>query len=162
MKKKTIAIDMDGVLVDFAAAIEQLQPEIKVKFKGRYDEIPGFYNQMLPLNGAIKAYKELKEHFDIQILSTAPWDNPSAWSGKIQWVQLWLDGLSFKNLTLTHHKELFIADYLIDDRTANGASEFQGELILFGSSDFPDWPSVIEYLKNDPGNSDPKLKQISY
>ena len=37
-------------------------------------------------------------------------------------------------------------DYLIDDRTKNGAGEFDGELILFGSEKFPNWQSVCAYL----------------
>ena len=37
--------------------------------------------------------------------------------------------------------------YLIDDRlTHNGANEFEGEKIHFGSEDYPDWNSVTSYL----------------
>ena len=39
-----------------------------------------------------------------------------------------------------------IGDYLIDDRRFNGASEFQGEWIHFGSEKYPDWKSVLQYL----------------
>jgi len=42
-------------------------------------------------------------------------------------------------------------DYLIDDRTKRGADKFQGELILFGSDEFPDWKAVLEYLFNKEG-----------
>ena len=42
-----------------------------------------------------------------------------------------------------------IGDYLIDDRRFNGASEFTGEWIHFGSEKFPNWNSVLKYLKND-------------
>ena len=38
-------------------------------------------------------------------------------------------------------------DYLIDDRMKNGASEFQGKLIQFGSEQFPDWDAILEYFK---------------
>ena len=34
----------------------------------------------------------------------------------------------------------------IDDRTANGAGQFKGEHIHFGSEKFPDWNSVLAYL----------------
>ena len=37
-------------------------------------------------------------------------------------------------------------DYLIDDRGKNGTSEFAGEWIKFGSEQFPDWESVLQYL----------------
>jgi hypothetical protein len=37
-------------------------------------------------------------------------------------------------------------DFLIDDRTANGASEFGDNLIQFGSERYPDWESVLAKL----------------
>ncbi|MBR6979312.1 MAG: hypothetical protein IKH88_05705 [Prevotella sp.] len=42
--------------------------------------------------------------------------------------------------------DLFIGDYLIDDRSGHGASEFPGVWIQFGSAQFPDWESVLKYL----------------
>ena len=80
------------------------------------------------------------------ILSTPPWDNTSAWSDKHQWVKKHLGVSAHKRLILSHHKNLNRGDYLIDDRTANGAGEFQGEHIHFGTEKFPDWKSVLEYL----------------
>ena len=43
-------------------------------------------------------------------------------------------------------KNLSRGDILIDDRTANGAGEFTGRLIRFGSSEFPNWQSVLDEL----------------
>ena len=37
-------------------------------------------------------------------------------------------------------------DYLVDDRAKNGAGEFKGEWIQFGSQKFPDWESILKYL----------------
>ena len=39
-----------------------------------------------------------------------------------------------------------IGEYLIDDRTANGAAEFKGELIQFGTEKYPNWAAVLNYL----------------
>jgi hypothetical protein len=39
-----------------------------------------------------------------------------------------------------------MGDYLVDDRTKNGAGDFTGELIQFGTDKFPDWHSVVNYL----------------
>ena len=39
-----------------------------------------------------------------------------------------------------------MGDYLIDDRLKNGAGEFKGELLHFGTAKYPDWKSVLEYL----------------
>ena len=51
-----------------------------------------------------------------------------------------------KRLILTHRKDLNIGDFLVDDRTKNGAGEFMGELIQFGTEKFPDWNTVKKYL----------------
>ena len=40
-----------------------------------------------------------------------------------------------------------MGDYLIDDRTKNGAGEFSGELIQFGDDAFPNWEAILNYLK---------------
>lgn len=51
-------------------------------------------------------------------------------------------------LILGHHKHLNIGHFLVDDRTKNGADRFTGEHILFGSERFPDWPTVVHYLRD--------------
>ena len=53
---------------------------------------------------------------------------------------------AFKKLILSHNKGLLLGDYLIDDRIANGVDGFKGEHIHFGTDQFPDWKSVLEYL----------------
>jgi 5'-nucleotidase len=88
----------------------------------------------------------LAQRFDTYVLSTAPWNNPSAWSDKLEWVKANLGNPAHKRLILTHHKELNRGDFLVDDRDKNGAREFVGELILFRSDRFPDWTAVTEYL----------------
>lgn len=80
------------------------------------------------------------------MLSTAPWNNSSAWSDKLEWVKSYLGPNASKRLTLTHHKHLNVGDYLVDDRPSNGADRFSRELILFGSPQFHDWSSVCSYL----------------
>lgn len=105
---------------------------------------------MDPMPGALEAMQELNKVFDLYILSTAPWLNPSAWIDKLEWVQRYFgkgkDTIFHKRLIISHHKDLNCGDFLIDDRENNGANEFKGELIRFGSSDYPDWPTVVEYL----------------
>ena len=49
---------------------------------------------------------------------------------------------------LTHQKNLNSGDYLIDDRTARGTDLFAGEHIHFGTENFPDWNSVMQYLRS--------------
>ena len=146
--KPVIYIDMDNVLVDFTSAFPYLSKETMEDYEGRLDEVPGIFSLMKPNEGAIEAYRFLAEHYDVYILSTAPWRNPSAWSDKLVWVQKYLGDVAYKRLILTHHKDLNRGDYLIDDRKKNGASEFQGKLIQFGSVQFPNWKAVLDYFKS--------------
>lgn len=148
MTKKIVHLDMDNVLVYFQSGIDQLSIETKIEYDGRLDEVPGIFSLMKPFPGAINAFNRLvvSGKYDVYILSTAPWENPSAWSDKLKWVKRYLGELAYKRLTLTHNKQLAIGDYLIDDRVANGAGKFTGELIRFLSDDFPNWESVCEYL----------------
>ena len=88
-------------------------------------------------------------NFDVYFLSTAPWDNPEAWMHKRLWVAKYFDEkLIRKRLILSHHKHLLIGDYLIDDRRFNGASEFQGIWLKFGSDEYPNWDVTLNYLMN--------------
>ena len=129
---KIVYIDMDNVLVDFQSGIDSLTEKQKQTFNDDLDNVPGIFSKMKPFTGAIEAYEELSKHYDVYILSTAPWQNPSAWSDKLEWAQKYLGDLAYKKLILSHNKNLNIGDYLIDDRLANGASEFKGEHIHFG------------------------------
>jgi 5'(3')-deoxyribonucleotidase len=162
IERKTIYIDMDDVLVNFQSGIDRLPSAIRAKHPEDkdIDEANGIFSLMEPNPGAVEAFRSLNQYHDVYILSTAPWNNHSAWSDKVAWVQLYLGRLkgepAWKRLILTHHKNLNKGDFLIDDRLANGAGEFEGELIHFGPKDekekrdgrFPDWDSVMEYFKS--------------
>ena len=144
--KKILYVDMDNVLVDFASGIEKIPERLKVEYQDRLDEVPGIFSLMLPLTGAISSFERLSNKYDTYILSTAPWVNASAWSDKNLWVRNYLGELAYKRLILTHHKNLNLGDFLIDDRTANGAGLFKGEHIVFGSNEYPDWEAICNYL----------------
>ena len=146
MKKKRLYFDMDGVIVDFVSALELQSEETLKEYEGRLDEIPGLFGQMKPMPGALEAVRKLNEKYDCYILSTAPWNNPSAWSDKVEWVTKYLDDVFHKRIILTHHKDFCKGDILIDDRPKHGASEFEGEWIQFGSAKYPDWDRVLQYL----------------
>ena len=145
-RKKRVFVDMDNVLVDFESGLALVNEDVKKEYEGRLDEIPGLFGLMKPMPDAIFAMHELQKHYDLFILSTAPWKNPSAWSDKVIWVTKYLDDVFHKRIVITHRKDLCQGDYLIDDRGKNGTSDFVGEWIDFGSEKFPDWKSVLSYL----------------
>jgi 5'-nucleotidase len=162
IKNKTIVyVDMDNVLVDFPAGITQLSAGEKKEYEGRYDDTPGIFAKMPPIEGAVKGFEALSGYFDTYILSTAPWDNPTAWIDKLNWVKKYLTentdpvkGLAHKRLILSHNKNLNIQEgaYLIDDSHKNGAGEFGSMRLSFGLNrdggvnEFPTWDSVLDRL----------------
>lgn len=148
--KKIVYIDMDNVIVDFPTGIAKLDENTRQQYKGNYDEVEGIFGLMEPMPKAIEAVHQLAEKYDIYVLSTSPWHNPSAWIDKIKWIHRYFgedkNSVLYKRVILSHHKNLNQGDYLIDDRTANGADKFKGEHIHFGTEKFPDWDSVLKYL----------------
>lgn len=83
---------------------------------------------MDPMPGAIEAVQALAAlgKYELYILSTAPWGNPSAWTDKAKWVQKHFDsdrpdGVFYKRLILSHHKNMCVQPnaWLIDDRKAH-------------------------------------------
>lgn len=145
--RQRVYLDMDNVLVDFASGIARLDESVKKEYEGRLDEVPGIFALMDPMPGAIEAVHRLAEKYDVFILSTSPWKNPSAWSDKVSWVTKYLDDVLHKRLILSHNKDLLKGDYLVDDRPKHGADSFEGEWIQFRCEKFPDWKTVLEYLK---------------
>lgn len=84
MSNKTtiIYVDMDNVLVDFPSAFSHYDPTYLDTIEDK-DEIKGIFSKMKPIKDAIPAVEFLAMHFNVFILSTAPWNNPSAWSDKL-------------------------------------------------------------------------------
>ena len=132
--------------MDFPTGIARITDSQRAEYDGRYDEVPGIFSLMDPLEGAIEAFHQLSAKYDTYILSTAPWENHTAWSDKLIWVKKHLGEPAYKRLILSHHKNLNAGDYLIDDRLKNGADRFAGEHIHFKTDEFPDWKSVCDYL----------------
>ena len=139
--EKRLFVDMDGVLVDFDSGV-------RATYGSKPKDAPGVFSLMDPMPGAIDAINRLADKFDVFILTTAPWNNPSAWSDKLNWVKQHLGSKFEKRLIITHRKDLLNGDYLIDDWDKHGASEFNGEWIQFGSAKFPDWKAVETYLNS--------------
>ena len=157
-KKKIVYIDMDGVLVDFGKAIDDWftnHPHLKGRYESFPDHIQGLFRIAPPIKGAIEAVKKLHESgkYELFIATSAPWGNPQSNTDKRFWIEDYFGDIFHKKMFITHRKDLLMGDYLIDDRTKNGAGEFSGELLQFGvnwetgkEGQFPNWKSILDYL----------------
>lgn len=150
--KKTICIDMDGVFCDFEKTASKWASDMGIsveefKLKKKYRQ-PNFYLELEPMPGALEAIKELESDFYIRFLSAPSWDCPESFTEKRLWIEKYLGEWGKKRLDLTFVKDSFIGHFLIDDRIKYGASNFIGEHIMFGSEKFPDWNTVVKYLKS--------------
>lgn len=148
VRKKTVYVDMGGVLMDFHGGLECVGDTLRQKYAGKYNEISHIVSFLPPVIGAVEAMRLLKEcgKFEIFILSTSPWVNTTVWSDKVEWINQYLDPYYRERLIQTHHKNLLRGDFIIDDRGKHGTSGFKGEWIHFGSSNFPDWETILKYL----------------
>lgn len=131
MRKRRVFIDLDGVVVDFDAAMTEhglSGDELKV--------INGAYLKMKPIEGALDAVREvIGLGYDVFIATKPPTGYPQAYAEKAEWVLRYLPELSRK-IIITHDKGLLgdRRDILCDDRPhkANCFS-FQGMLLRFES-----------------------------
>lgn len=140
--KRRAFIDLDGVVVDFAAYVAAsglTSDQVKRQ--------PGAYLAMQPIPGAIAAVRSLiGMGFDVWIASKPPTGVPGAYADKVAWVLEHLPELK-RRIVLTHDKSLLgsAADVLVDDRPHKAnAFAFPGQLIHFGGQ--VGWPQVLEIL----------------
>ncbi|MDR2671927.1 MAG: hypothetical protein LBC35_01240 [Coriobacteriales bacterium] len=147
---KTVFFDMDDVLVDYSGGYKLVAREELDAAKGKLKDIPGIFARLNPLPGALTAVETLSKHYECHVLSTAPWENPTSWTDKVNWIFRYFGSDTqspfYKRINLTHDKGMFSGDYLIDDRSKHGVLLFSGEWIEFGSARFPDWDAVLAYL----------------
>jgi 5'(3')-deoxyribonucleotidase len=141
-------IDLDGVIADFTSTMDS-HPLRKIPpYDEHPDTIPNIFRSLNPIASAVFSVNKLlnSSKYEVYFLSTAPWNNPSAWTDKRLWVEDHFGDKINRRLILTHCKDLLNGDILIDDRPNNGAKDFNGLWIHFGSEKFPDWHSVLNFL----------------
>lgn len=127
---KRVYVDMDNVLADFWTRYnEQVKPYLLYP-QSQY----GFFASLDPMPGALDAMAWLETGFDTWILTRPSVKNPLCYTEKRVWVD---------RLILCPNKALVKGDFLIDDSPWPG---FEGEQLLFGSPDCPDWDAARQHL----------------
>lgn len=156
MKNKVLFFDLDGVLANFNKKILELHgQELDMhNYKDNekiVDEIclnnPRIFSILeLMEQNAVDVVLDLMTYYNVYFLSTPMWILPESWMDKRIWVEKHFGKHAVKKLILTHRKDLCVGDFLVDDRKVNGAAEFSGEHIHFGTEQFPDLQTVKDYL----------------
>ncbi|MDF1755249.1 MAG: hypothetical protein P1U89_20840 [Verrucomicrobiales bacterium] len=140
-----VYIDMDDVLCAFTAAHRKA---LEINSEIRYPQsVEGFFLMLEPLPGAIEVVNEFRSKFEVYILTAPSTRNPLCYTEKRLWIEKHFDYEFTNQLIISPNKGLMIGDYLIDDHIeGRGQEDFTGELIHFGSEDYPDWQCVRTYL----------------
>ena len=141
---RRIFIAMDDTLCDFAGhyrAVQAQRPDLAYP-----QSLTGFFIELSPLPGAVEAFQHLRllPKAEIFIVTAPSVLNVYSYTEKRQWVASHLGLETAYRLIVCPNKGLLQGDYLIDDRPAGkGQEHFTGELVLFGSPQYPDWSSVL-------------------
>ncbi len=136
-KRKTIAIDMDGVIADtvsqfiiwyqreFGQRIEKEAfhgvPESEGLPNGavrKFVYTPGFFRTVPVMDGAREAVLTLMKNFDVYIVSAAV-EFPQSLLEKYEWLQENFPFISWRNIIFCGDKSIIGTDYMIDDHVKN-------------------------------------------
>jgi len=136
--KPTLALDGDGVLVDFnTPALEYLNSrgikkthaqttdwsvfdndeELETAYKRDVVAHPDFCRNMKPYPGAIHFVQAARREYEILIV-TAPYSVPNWYEGRRDWMVEKLD-IPSKDVCFLSRKEFFDSDILVDDKVEN-------------------------------------------
>lgn len=138
MKKKTIAIDMDGVLADIESQLiehynnayganltkESIQGLSEEDAFENRDLLRGILNKdnffrTLPvMPDAVESLLALQENFEIFIVSAAT-EFPVSLAEKVAWLGEHFPFIKWENIVLCGSKRIINTDYLIDDHCKN-------------------------------------------
>jgi len=175
--KKTIAIDMDGVIADIEAQIldwyerdygikhtreylagrgggEELFPEVGLV--RQYVLSPGFFETLPLMEGAVEAVKTLMEDFEVYIVSAAM-EFPLSLNEKLRWLNKHFPFITWRNIIFCGDKSIINTDYMIDDHIKN-LDYFKGKTIMFHAyhnvsythhTRVNNWNEVIALLKSE-------------
>lgn len=175
IKRKTIAIDMDGVIADtvaqfiiwyereFGERIEREAFDGKPEAEGlpnetvrKYVYASGFFRTVPVMDGARKAVLELMKNFDVYIVS-ATMEFPQSLFEKYEWLQEYFPFIKWTNIIFCGDKSIIGTDYMIDDYVKN-LDCYKGNCILFTAGHnigidrhtrINNWNEVIELFNKE-------------
>ncbi|MEJ7767971.1 MAG: 5'(3')-deoxyribonucleotidase [Chitinophagaceae bacterium] len=149
--KKSIAIDMDGVIADVESHfITWYERDYGIKVSpseliGRSEETafpekgtvrkfastPGFFRTVPVMEGAIEAVAFLSKRFDVYIVSAAM-EFPQSLAEKLEWLQVHFPFIGWRYIIFCGDKSIVNTDFMIDDHIKN-LDTFKGKAIMFNA-----------------------------
>jgi 5'-nucleotidase len=176
IKRKTIAVDMDGVIADtvaqfllsyqrdYGTRLSREAFEGKPESEGlpdgavaKYVRTPGFFRSVPVMEGAKEAVAELMKTFDIYIVSAAM-EFPQSLAEKYEWLQEHFPAIRWNNIIFCGDKSIIGTDFLIDDHLKN-LDFFKGRPLMFTAGHnagvdkhdrFNNWKEVLAFF-NETG-----------
>jgi 5'-nucleotidase len=147
--KKSIAIDMDGVMADIETHLlnwyenaygiriprEQLKGESEAdafpdkQAIWRFVKTPGFFRTVPVMPGAVESIRTLMDHFEVYIVSAAM-EFPLSLTEKYEWLQEHFPFISWRNIIFCGDKSVIDTDFMIDDHCKN-LDYCKGKPIMF-------------------------------
>ena len=171
---KTIALDMDEVIVDllphFYDAYEErtgrrlTEADLLDITEGRTPggedftavlNTKGFFRHLRPMPGALDALRVLRKHYRLYLV-TAATQFPNSLEDKVAWIGEHLPWVHWRQIVLCGDKSIIRADYMLDDH-ANNLETFTGTPLLFDAwhnrreMRYPrmrDWGAVMSYFND--------------
>ncbi len=99
-------------------------------------------------SGFAKAVATLAVNYDVNIVAGVPYNTPELCQKVVNWCEANLGVPVWNRVTITEHKNLLLADYLIDaEPETNGGKDFMGTMIHFGSDAFKTWEDVLTFFE---------------
>jgi len=174
-KRKSIAIDMDGVIADTAQQFLNWY-EMKTGIKLTKEDIhgktelealpnqlakqfvyePGFFRGVPVMGGAKEAVIELMKHFDVYIVSAAM-EFPQSLPEKYEWLREHFPFITWNNIIFCGDKSIIGTDFMIDDHVKN-LDRCKGRPFLFSAGHnvhiehhtrVNDWSEAVALLKSE-------------
>jgi 5'-nucleotidase len=148
INKKIIYVDMDHTLCDFSASYLKYKEDFpQVEYP---HSISGFFSGLSPMPNAVEVYQWLnnQDNVDLYILTAPSVRNPSSYTEKRLWVEQHLGLDAAYKLIISPNKGLNLGHYLIDDYIeGKGQENFEGQILQFGSSKYPNWKSIHRFFE---------------
>lgn len=174
--KKSIAIDMDGVIADVEEQfLIWYYRDYGVRFTredliGKTDDTAfpepgsmrkyatsaGFFLDIPVMQGAVEAVQRLMENFEVYIVSAAM-EFPLSLNEKQEWLKANFPFITWRNIIFCGDKSIINTDYMIDDHLKN-LDNFKGKTIMFNAFHnvnydnhlrVNNWDEVVTYLESE-------------